>query len=233
MKTTLDIQKRLAELGFDPGGIDGVRGRKTIAAVERFQKTHHLDVDGIVGPETMRALFGGTPAAAADGPDAAPWMDIALAKKGMREKSDNAELRAFLKSGGGTVGDPASIPWCGDFVETCIAIALPREPLPTNPYAAINWATWGKACAPQYGAVLSFWRGSPNGWQGHVGFYAGEDATHFHVLGGNQSDAVTISRIAKTRLRANGCRWPETALSASGKAIVKDGSGLVETRNEA
>lgn len=232
MKTTLDIQKRLAEIGFDPGEADGIRGRKTIAAVERFQKTHHLEVDGIAGPETLRAMFGGTPSAA-DGPDSTPWMDVALSKKGLREKADNAELRAFLKSGGGTIGDPANIPWCGDFVETCIALALPSESLPVNPYAAINWATWGEECSPRYGAVLSFWRGSPKGWQGHVGFYAGEDATHFHVLGGNQSDAVTVSRIAKTRLRANGCRWPATALSANGKAVIKDGAGLIETRNEA
>jgi peptidoglycan hydrolase-like protein with peptidoglycan-binding domain len=35
MKTTLDIQRRLKELGFDPGPLDGLRGRQTINAVER------------------------------------------------------------------------------------------------------------------------------------------------------------------------------------------------------
>ena len=35
-----------------------------------------------------------------------------------------------------------------------------------------------------------------------------EDDTHFFVLGGNQSDAVTIARIAKSRLL--GARWPAT-----------------------
>lgn len=37
---------------------------------------------------------------------------------------------------------------------------------------------------------------------GHVGLYVGEDADCFHVLGGNQSAAVTITRIAKARLFA-------------------------------
>jgi len=45
---------------------------------------------------------------------------------------------------------------------------------------------------------------------GHVGFYVGEDDRTvsgkpcYHVLGGNQSDAVTIARIDKDRMRA--CR---------------------------
>ncbi len=43
---------------------------------------------------------------------------------------------------------------------------------------------------------------------GQVGFALGQDNTHFHVLGGNQSDAVTIARIAKSRLL--GARWPTT-----------------------
>ena len=43
---------------------------------------------------------------------------------------------------------------------------------------------------------------------GHVGFAAGQDDTHFYMLGGNQSDAVTIARIAKSRLL--GARWPAT-----------------------
>ena len=35
---------------------------------------------------------------------------------------------------------------------------------------------------------------------GHVGFALGQDDAHFYVLGGNQSDAVTIARIAKSHL---------------------------------
>jgi hypothetical protein len=55
---------------------------------------------------------------------------------------------------------------------------------------------------PMLGDVLVFVR---NGG-GHVGLYVGEDETAFHVLGGNQSDAVNIKRIAKRRLYA--ARWP-------------------------
>ena len=57
---------------------------------------------------------------------------------------------------------------------------------------------------PIIGAVLIFERGSG----GHVGFAVGQDDTHFYVLGGNQSDAVTVARIAKSRFL--GARWPAT-----------------------
>lgn len=36
--------------------VDGAYGRKTIAAVKRFQAKHHLKADGIVGPRTWAAL---------------------------------------------------------------------------------------------------------------------------------------------------------------------------------
>ena len=87
-------------------------------------------------------------------------------------------------------------------------MALPDEPLlgalGTNPYWARNWLLFGQAVQPIIGAVLIFERGSG----GHVGFAVGQDDTHFYVLGGNQSDAVTIARIAKSRLL--GARWPAT-----------------------
>lgn len=51
-----DYQRQLAALGFDPGPVDGIRGAKTRAAVEAFQKAMGLFVDGIVGPATRAAL---------------------------------------------------------------------------------------------------------------------------------------------------------------------------------
>ena len=114
----------------------------------------------------------------------------------------------WLKRDGRSLGDPAKSPWCGDFVETCIRVGLPNEPLlgalGANPYWARNWLLFGQAVQPIPGAVLVFERGSG----GHVGFALGQDDTNFFVLGGNQSDAVTIARIAKSRLL--GARWPAT-----------------------
>ena len=58
---TRDLQSNLAEVGFDPGPIDGVFGPKTASAVARFQVAcalpgHNLVVDAIPGPRTSSAL---------------------------------------------------------------------------------------------------------------------------------------------------------------------------------
>ncbi|MDT8858539.1 hypothetical protein RNZ50_26660 [Paracoccaceae bacterium Fryx2] len=55
---------------------------------------------------------------------------------------------------------------------------------------------FGREVRPIIGAVLIFERGSG----GHFGFAIGQDDKYFYVLGGNQSDAVPIARIVKSRL---------------------------------
>jgi len=49
-------QKRLSLGGFDTGGVDGIFGANTEAAVKRFQSDRGLTVDGIVGPQTWAEI---------------------------------------------------------------------------------------------------------------------------------------------------------------------------------
>ena len=50
------LQRRLAELGYNPGTADGAFGGSTASAVMAFQKVEQLSVDGVPGPETMARL---------------------------------------------------------------------------------------------------------------------------------------------------------------------------------
>ena len=218
------IQHQLARKGFDPGPIDGIWGRKTERAVRQFQAAHALLADGIVGPVTSKALFGEVPNVDAADDPAIPWFQEARRLIGVREVVGPGNAPTIIdwahKSGIDYRDD--DIPWCGLFVGHCVSSTLLDEKLPGNPLGARNWLKFGAPCDAGLGSVLVFWRGKRNGWQGHVGFYAGEDGEAYHVLGGNQGNKVSITRIKRDRLLE--ARWPATA-PVIGNAKVKLAAG--------
>ena len=109
-------------------------------------------------------------------------------------------------------------------------MALPDEALlgalGANPYWARNWLLFGQAVQPITGAVLIFERSVG----GHVGFAVGQDDTSFYVLGGNQSDAVTVAHVAKSRLL--GARWPATLPVRSQRLPTTKPGAFLSTTNE-
>lgn len=129
--------------------------------------------------------------------------------------------------------DKDSIAWCGLFMAVCAVRASQGRPerMPPEKYlGALEWAKWGvpvSKIGAMLGDVLTFTREGG----GHVGIYVGEDADAFHVLGGNQSDAVTITRIMKARLHA--VRRPVyNQQPANVRKIMMSATGPV-SRNEA
>lgn len=88
-----------------------------------------------------------------------------------------------------------SVPWCGLFM--AVVARRAGKTLPSSPLWALSWSKFGEAGGqPRLGDVLTFKRDGG----GHVAMYVGEDASCYHVLGGNQSDRVCITRILKSRL---------------------------------
>jgi uncharacterized protein (TIGR02594 family) len=99
------------------------------------------------------------------------------------------------------------IPWCG-LVQGWIWFTA-GKPCVAAPLWARNWAKAGEPVAeringklvsykdrkPSFGDTLVFVRDGG----GHVGQYVCEDATHFGVLGGNQSNSFSIMRLEKSR----------------------------------
>lgn len=222
----VQIQKRLLALGFDPGPIDGLQGPRTDAAIRAFKRSVGLRDRAYLGPLTFKALFHHVPATPAI---SLPWMAAALAMKGIHEQRNTAQLRKWFSSSVAWI-DPREIPWCGAFVETCHRMADPDIVTPDNPLGARNWQKFGVTCNPGFGATLAFWRGSKSGWKGHVGFYFAEDPSAYHVLGGNQSDAVTVTRISKDRLLD--ARWP-SGVKITSKPILVKSDGTPLSTNEA
>ncbi len=50
------IQRKLKELGFFAGTVDGIYGVKTQSAVRKFQKSVGITADGVAGPKTLLFL---------------------------------------------------------------------------------------------------------------------------------------------------------------------------------
>jgi peptidoglycan hydrolase-like protein with peptidoglycan-binding domain len=51
------LQQTLSRAGYKPGTADGIYGAKTKAAVQAYQRAHHLKADGIVGNNTGSSIF--------------------------------------------------------------------------------------------------------------------------------------------------------------------------------
>jgi uncharacterized protein (TIGR02594 family) len=225
----LAVQRALKAQGFDPGPLDGLWGRLTAAAVKAFQAKNNLPL-GLLTPDTERAILASAPPL--QQATGLVWLDEATRLLGLKEvagSGSNPQILEMAKDLDIDYGDD-DIPWCGLFVSHCIAATLADEPLPANPLGARNWGKFGKPSQPALGAVLVFWREKRDGWKGHVGFYAGQSAKAFKVLGGNQSNQVSYANIDKNRLLS--ARWPRTAAGVGSGPIESPMEGGLST-NEA
>lgn len=119
------------------------------------------------------------------------------------------------------------IPWCGLFIAYCAHTAGVQ--VVDKPLWALSWAKYGtKVTEPMLGDILTFKRDGG----GHVGIYVGEDKDCYHVLGGNQGNAVSVTRILKTRLyQARRTAW-KIAQPANVRKITLDAKGSI-SKNEA
>lgn len=131
------------------------------------------------------------------------WMRHAIEELGTRELPGDEANPLILRYAAGITDDyqDDDIPWSGLFVAWVLRSA--GYEIPSAPLASRSWTNWGEAVEiPRPGALLVFWRQSRDGYQGHVGFMVGEDVEHYHVLGGNQENTVSIATVSKDRLLA-------------------------------
>jgi uncharacterized protein (TIGR02594 family) len=160
------------------------------------------------------------------------WIAEARKHIGLREKSGSRSepgvVEFFADSGNAWVRDDETA-WCGAFVSAMFVRTGPLTVRPpgnaANALRARRWLDVGQGTdRPRVGDIAVFWRGSPDGAQGHVGFYMGEDGDSVLVLGGNQSNQVSIARYGKDRLL--GFRRPVAGAEIDGldDALRRSGS---------
>jgi uncharacterized protein (TIGR02594 family) len=126
-------------------------------------------------------------------PDDPPWLQIAFRHLGAKEipglGADNPAILKFAMSTPGAVDE--EIPWCSSFVNFCFEESGIKG---TDNRAARSWLNFGTPTnTPVRGCVVVFKRGAEGSGKGHVGFYlSGSTQTGIRVIGGNQSDMVSI-----------------------------------------
>lgn len=147
------------------------------------------------------------------------WLKIARNFIGLKEApgpANNPVIMGWAANLGirilGIVYTADSVPWCGLYMAHVMRAAglMP----PKIAVRAAAWATWGVACTPCPGAVLV--RKRPGGH--HVCLYERETTTHYCVVGGNQSDAVTETWMPKSEFIAS--RWPDPLIPLGAPVVV-------------
>jgi len=117
------------------------------------------------------------------------------------ERENRAELREF------TGVDPVRTEWCAAFVNAVLneTDIDGSETVSEYPLTARSFLDWGYEVSKddvQPGDIVVFPRGN-QGWQGHVGFYLRtiklNGVDYYYILGGNQSNKVSISRYRASR----------------------------------
>ena len=215
----LAVQKRLHELGFEPGALDGVYGPATERAVRAFQAAAGIRADGVVGPATRKALDEARPA---------PPQGSAVGRRAL------AEARRWI----GTHEDPPGsnrtpfgvwfgldgVPWCNIFVSYCFAVgagttiaagfhgagcsARGCAYVPTTEAWLRATGRWLGRIAPSPGDLAIYnWNGGP---PDHIGIVerAGSGgaftAIEGNTSGGNDSDGGEVMRRNRTLADVDG-----------------------------
>lgn len=131
------------------------------------------------------------------------YMTIArsyLGTKELKGSADNPKIIEMYRTVGHTQVEHDEVAWCAAFVGHCLERAGFAS---TRKLNARSYLAWGEKVAgleqAKEGDIVVFTRGTSTA-TGHVAFFLKVAGSQIEVLGGNQSDSVTIARYAKSRL---------------------------------
>lgn len=223
------IQTALRNAGHELQA-DGDFGAITLAAIKAFDAARGLPPDGLIDAATAAALDKVAPPPSVL--RVAPWLATARALTGTKEvpgSRDNPFIIDMAHEITRRFPDLRrnvdwynhdSVPWCGLFVGYCMAVNGIKPS--AAPLSALDWASWGvKLRAPTPGAILVFKRTGG----GHVTMYESEQGNTLYCRGGNQADAVNVSRRAD---QPYAIRWPAgVPLPTAGRKFGVTGQAVV------
>jgi uncharacterized protein (TIGR02594 family) len=146
-------------------------------------------------------------------PASAPdWLQWAWGELGTKEDPGNSgpAIRRYIDLAScGEEGDP----WCAIFANAALeSTNYPGTRSPSS-QSFRHDTDFMPLEGPALGAIVVYWRVSPQSGLGHVGFYCGQRENFIWTLGGNEGDMVQIEMMAKSASNFGliGYWWPRTA----------------------
>ena len=128
--------------------------------------------------------------------------DIARLHIGLKEIPGDQNhpdiLAMYARVGHGWV-EHDEVAWCAAFVGSCLEQAGERSTRSLTARSYLDWGVPVELSDAREGDIVVLSRGTSS-WQGHVGFYVDSKGRDIEVLGGNQSNAVSIASYARDRL---------------------------------
>ncbi len=139
-----------------------------------------------------------------------PWMKVAYSYVGLHETAGPAatkKIADWLEAVGQDRND--EIPWCAAAANGVLREAGYKHNKRADARSLLDIGTPLTSFKP--GCIVVFWRGSIQGWQGHVAFgeKVSPDGKNIRVLGGNQGNEFNSTYYSVDRVL--GYRWPEKA----------------------
>ena len=193
----LDLQQRLADLGYPPGVLDGSYGPTTAAAVQAFQADQGLGADGVLGKAT-RAALGRARDPAALTSSALGLKALATAEKflDVGETPPGSKRTPF-----GTWFGVDGVAWCNIFVSYCFARGAGYVIVDGFPGGKAAGIYPGKGCSyvPTTEAwlqVTGMWLGQVPPLPGDIAIYNWDGGRPDHIglvsrdLGGGDFEAI-------------------------------------------
>lgn len=130
-------------------------------------------------------------------------IEIASREIGIKEipgTEDNIRILKYAQEAGFNNINRETVAWCSIFLNW---VALKTGMEMTNSAMARSWLRVGKKILnPIPGDIAIFWRENPNSNKGHVGIFMGysKNRKNIYILGGNQSNAVSIKAYKVSQL---------------------------------
>ncbi|RKL68451.1 peptidase [Salipaludibacillus neizhouensis] len=186
------LQSALNSSGANAGSVDGVFGSQTRSAVQSFQRSAGISVDGVAGPQTFDALGGSVSSSGSSSASKSNSKSGSTGSVSSNSSGSSSSASGVISTAKGQIGSPYS--WggtspsgfdCSGFLN--YAFSKNGQSIPRTVSAIHGAAT--SVSNPQVGDIVFF--ATTHSGPSHAGIYLGNN----EFIHAGSSTGVTVSNL--------------------------------------